>query len=339
MGRTVGFIIFHGCTQIIPKCIMSCIDMNTAKINSKSIKEIINNSLEVPTFQRDYSWSEENVEDFIGDIYLAMEENSDEEYFIGSMVMVEESNEKKIIDGQQRLATSFLILLSIFKYIQAKEKDSFKYTNLVREDDTPKLKLNTKDNKYWEALFKNLIEGDEISTNEIKEIKNARGMCEKKIGEIKTKGKIEDFKKFLLENVKIALVEVNDEVNAYFIFEVLNDRGQELSSLELIKNYFYKVASENSQETLNKSQELWGGIISFFKDENSNKHQKNCQNFLYAFLVSKYAEKKKLIKKKILKRWKEIVLKDNVFETLNDISEYSEKYSFFDNWRECLQKA
>ena len=72
--------------------------------------------LEVPRFQRDYAWSEEEIKDFIDDwtelVTLASINSSADGHFLGGLVTVEERRNEhvahKIVDGQQRLTTIFI---------------------------------------------------------------------------------------------------------------------------------------------------------------------------------------------------------------------------------------
>ena len=72
----------------------------------------------VPRFQREYSWTREQVnelwEDITRKISVEGGEFKSEEYFIGALVLIGNDNSQalKIVDGQQRL-TTITILLSV----------------------------------------------------------------------------------------------------------------------------------------------------------------------------------------------------------------------------------
>ena len=66
----------------------------------------------VPPFQRNYSWEMEQITDFWTDLMALYD--TDDEYFIGSMVVTPQDKTKiKILDGQQRLATVLLFLAAL----------------------------------------------------------------------------------------------------------------------------------------------------------------------------------------------------------------------------------
>jgi len=57
---------------------------------------------EVPQFQREYSWQEDEVSDFWNDLSNGIESDS---YFLGLIILTDEGERKHVVDGQQRLIT------------------------------------------------------------------------------------------------------------------------------------------------------------------------------------------------------------------------------------------
>lgn len=65
----------------------------------------------IPRFQRPYSWTRENIQDFWDDVVKDAPDN----YFIGSMVTFKDGNQRYgVVDGQQRL-TTITILLAVLR--------------------------------------------------------------------------------------------------------------------------------------------------------------------------------------------------------------------------------
>jgi uncharacterized protein with ParB-like and HNH nuclease domain len=64
----------------------------------------------VPRFQRPYSWEDQHIDEFWQDTVV---DQSDEEYFIGSVVLFKEGGKYGIVDGQQRLTTITMLLCAI----------------------------------------------------------------------------------------------------------------------------------------------------------------------------------------------------------------------------------
>src|SRR5690349_18318864 len=77
-------------------------------------------ALRVPTFQRSYAWTEEEVTQLWQDITEAIDANQ-AEYFLGPMVLKEHPNHLEIIDGQQRIATVYIILSIIRRILIAND--------------------------------------------------------------------------------------------------------------------------------------------------------------------------------------------------------------------------
>ena len=77
------------------------------------IESLQNKFYVVPDYQREYVWKKDiQVKQFIDDIFRAAE--SDDSYFIGSMIIVEREDKRyDVIDGQQRLTTIMLCICAI----------------------------------------------------------------------------------------------------------------------------------------------------------------------------------------------------------------------------------
>ena len=79
--------------------------------------------MNVPDFQREYVWQQDNVDRLLDDVFneFCGEDNrpiNDAEYFVGSIVVcLGEDGTYQLIDGQQRMTTSFLILCAIRDYL------------------------------------------------------------------------------------------------------------------------------------------------------------------------------------------------------------------------------
>jgi uncharacterized protein with ParB-like and HNH nuclease domain len=72
-------------------------------------------NLRVPTNQRSYAWKKEHAEDLYKDLNGALTTGADE-YFLGSIVVVKAGHALEVYDGQQRLATSMILISAIRDY-------------------------------------------------------------------------------------------------------------------------------------------------------------------------------------------------------------------------------
>jgi uncharacterized protein with ParB-like and HNH nuclease domain len=100
------------------------------KPESKTIKEIFGDAMsfyKMPDYQRPYSWEDEQVEQLWDDIYTAFKNNIDdstidENYFLGSIIIIPKGNEFDVVDGQQRLTTLtilFCVVRDLFSNVQS----------------------------------------------------------------------------------------------------------------------------------------------------------------------------------------------------------------------------
>lgn len=247
---------------------------------SRSIKDILTLQRKyiIPRYQREYSWEIEQVEEFWKDITeqfdYKTEEYTTRDYFIGSFVLVgddEKDTEFMIVDGQQRL-TTITILLSVlthigesfdkdfanscYVYIEGKDSDYKDFFKL--ENESPKPFFQKAIQFKQPQPITNL---NDLTTDEYKLLK-AYKFFEEKI--LFQKDKISEFKNFLkaLRNQLIrcstVYITVEEEKDAQTIFETLNAKGKELSTLDLIKNKIFEVLDElhPSDEAKNSWKQL-----------------------------------------------------------------------------------
>lgn len=320
--------------------------MPTSSIDSRlmSFGELLtgNNSYSVPSFQRDYSWTESQVEQLWNDITETLDEGRSE-HFIGSVVV---NNSKKpelmLIDGQQRI-TTMSILMCVLRNI-AKEKGdeqlaqtiSNKYLgslNLRTRKTESKLVLNERNNQFYQEY---IVESQTITF--LREISKKRTLekSNKLIVDAylflyeKVQERIKHQANQLSEEIEVLieleecirdklvsiLISVADEANSYLIFETLNDRGLDLSVADLLKNYLFSRASKRLKEV----QKKWEQIVSDKLD---------LTKFIRHYWLSKYG----LVTEKDLYRKISEKLRnsDEIFDFVNNLQEAAEVYSAFEN--------
>src|SRR5438128_2713554 len=116
------------------------------------------NQLVVPANQREYSWTVKEVRTLLQDFAKAL--GGDGSYFLGTIVTIPRTGGAlEVVDGQQRLATTAIMLSAIRDYLQARDKmiaesiDSEFLTVIDRTSRArvPRLRLNLDDNDYFRA--------------------------------------------------------------------------------------------------------------------------------------------------------------------------------------------
>jgi uncharacterized protein with ParB-like and HNH nuclease domain len=233
------------------------------KPQSLTIGELFGNKdalYQIPRYQRPYSWGEDQLNKLWDDLREAQQ--NEPNYFLGSIITAkpeEASNYLDIVDGQQRL-TTLLILLCVCRDMHPElnasmlEKDPFAidgYTiksSIRLNDRFERLRLKTHSNH--ESDFKDLIikEGRTLENKrpykkdlrieqEPKfKFQNTAAFFKEKmddLGELET-GK---FINYLFNCVKIIRIDCQSVSFAIKLFQVLNDRGLDLSNADLIKSF------------------------------------------------------------------------------------------------------
>ena len=117
--------------------------------------------LEVPPNQREYAWRNDEVTQLFHDFASAISDDG-ADYFLGTIVTIPRGNGVlEVVDGQQRLATTALLLAAIRDYLADKNEDVvvesinngfLNGTDLSQRAHVPKLKLNVDDNDLFKAI-------------------------------------------------------------------------------------------------------------------------------------------------------------------------------------------
>src|SRR5438477_2884187 len=75
----------------------------------------------VPDYQREYIWTDKEVQQLLDDIDEQIDRGNKHEYFIGMVLVSPVENQKQhfeVIDGQQRLTTFFLLLCALKQFFK-----------------------------------------------------------------------------------------------------------------------------------------------------------------------------------------------------------------------------
>ena len=246
----------------------------------------------VPIFQRDYSWTEENWEDLWQDI-LGLYDDPTASHYMGAIVLQTSSTsdqEFTIIDGQQRIATISIIAIAVIEKIQALAKQNqqavanqerqeiLKQTYLGNRDPislhySSKLFLNENNNDFYQSNLINLREPWNLrsvsQSNQLlwKAFQYFSSQLTKLKGIISSGENLAEFlTKIIVQRLLFIQINVQDELNAYTVFETLNARGIELSSTDLLKNYLFSLF--RGPDDLNEGQRRWRVIANTVQMEN-----------------------------------------------------------------------
>ncbi len=249
---------------------------------------------EIPSYQRGYAWHKEQLKDFWNDLEH-VSKLGDKFHYMHSLTLRElenefESSAFEIIDGQQRLATSLILLGLLAKITQNKDP---KYSLINLE-----LVLSYKYyglNEAFRAIMEEEKDLERFQTSfYAKNLIDAYAFFKEKISDtpMETLEKMFDA---LIKKMLFSVVELNDNrIDPFSSFETINNRGKDLSTLELLKNRLHFVAHkicdgkklENLQNEINDTYTRIYHDLRFFKDD-------HLESFLKHFVAYYYGENSK----------------------------------------------
>jgi uncharacterized protein with ParB-like and HNH nuclease domain len=321
--------------------------------SNKTYRQLMGNGLryEIPKFQRDYTWEAEHWDDLWQDI-RALLANEDNEHYMGYLVLQTSNNKEfQIIDGQQRLTTMSLLILSTLKCLKElvdsgieaennlKRKNSLlnsyiEYVDPVTLISNNKLKLNRNSDDYYKqhlVLLKELpLRNTNASEKHMRECFNWYYDRIKK--EFNTGESLAAFIDNFVDKLFFTVIEVTDQLNAFKVFETLNARGVQLSSADLLKNYLFFVVDETKPHIseIEELENIWSKIVGKLGEQKFEDYLRYYWNSIH----------KSVGKKNLFKTIKgNIKSKDQVFELIRNLNDTADLYLAIQNpedefWRD-----
>lgn len=260
--------------------------------------------LQVPHYQRSYAWEKEHVIELIQDLSDAIAKGA-REYFLGSLVVSKQDGNARpeVVDGQQRLATITLLIVAIRDFLRDRGQDkkvqgidnTYLYTLDFRtEERSTRLRLNELDNDLFESIVVRGISATEKSVHDGKQrlrdsherLLEAARLARRQVKRLAdmhgdTPSILVDWLEFLQDRAKVILLDVPSHANAYVIFETLNDRGLDLSTADLLKNYLFRMSADRLAEVQRRWIEMTAALDAVGGD-------KVLLTFIRHFWISKY---------------------------------------------------
>ncbi|WQZ38264.1 DUF262 domain-containing HNH endonuclease family protein [Helicobacter pylori] len=280
---------------------------------------------EIPSYQRGYAWQIRQLKDFWNDLEH-VSKLGNQFHYMHSLTLRElendfENSAFEIIDGQQRLATSLILLGLLAKTTKHKDPKyslinlepilSYKYYDL--SEAFMAITEEEKDLEAFKTSFyaKNLIEAYEFFQEKISDTP------------IETLEKMFDA---LIKKMLFSVVGLNDNrIDPFSSFETINNRGKDLSTLELLKNRLHFVAHkicegkklEKLQQEINDTYTLIYHDLRQFEDD-------HLEGFLKHFVAYYYGEKGDF-KKRLLE------MEFNAHKRYTDNTNFNEEYEKIDD--------
>lgn len=285
-----------------------------------SLLTLINNiqSFEVPNFQRNYSWTDDQIDSFHTDLKFARTRKTD--HFLGSTILMKsdinnpEDKSYQIIDGQQRLTTIFMYIALIRDSVQALENTSL-------EPSDPNGVTTNVHSKATEMLFSNESTGESrFKSNELlrdtfishiirepnanrpnfksrdkywtldlrKSYKRISDLIKADIENLDADSKLRllwEMLQTLRDRLQILPIYTSTYTESFDIFMTLNNRGLALGPSDLVKSLFMKYMASG---TLNSDQiiEINESVASRWKEVTDQIGDGDVDQFLRHYLVS-----------------------------------------------------
>ncbi|MGB1284241.1 MAG: DUF262 domain-containing protein [Polaribacter sp.] len=302
--------------------------------SNETYRRLMGNGLkyEIPKFQRDYSWHIEQWDDLWQDTQLILEAE-EEEHYMGYLVLQTADNKKyTIIDGQQRLTTISILILSMLKRLEdfiannEEKEDNEKRVDALRKNfigslDTVtlisdnKLKLNRNSDNYYRNYMVLLRELPLRNTNSSeKNMRDCFLWFYKKLEKYTTGKQVATFIETIVDKLFFTSIIVTDQINAFKVFETLNARGVQLSSSDLLKNYLFSIVDKSNPHTteIEELEKLWSSTIGKLGN-------KKFEDYLWYFWNSNNKTVRKNQLFKILKN--RIQSKEDTFKLIRDLDQ------------------
>ncbi len=274
-------------------------------------------TLQIPHYQRGYSWKNAQVADFMED--LLEQSTYSYQYYFGTITTInkKESNGSikfELIDGQQRTTTSIILLTCL--------RDIFYEMDSPIKDEIDKEIFNMDIDKAKNEHYKLILDDDDdlffrdnilnkLSKSKVKEIKdeptelethvnlkNAYLKIRASLDEELAKKKTDQEKIAFLNKLRSTLrkkfvvsnLDVEDPGRAYTLFNRMNDRGLSLAPTDLAKDFILsQVDAEANAGVGSMTKEV--GIKKWVDLENKNKKKKGkMNNYLHHYLVTYHSK-------------------------------------------------
>ncbi len=224
-------------------------DFNASAVSAGAL--ISTNTFKVPTFQREYAWTQEEYEDFWQDIRRSL---TDPSYFLGLVILTSDDGGRRVVvDGQQRLLTITLLASALLREAIANNREAladriradFLQTIDYQTDEmSPRIILADADDNH---TLQGIINGGDPDSNNEGETDGIsplmstafRGLVDKLHEDLAPDPfrRLGLWTEFLTNRLQFAVFIHPDAASAYRVYEVINTRGKEPTTADLLKNY------------------------------------------------------------------------------------------------------
>jgi uncharacterized protein with ParB-like and HNH nuclease domain len=223
--------------------------------------------LRIPDYQRGYAWTEKQLKDYWNDL---IQLEAGKNHYIGVLTLEDVPDDVietwmedhwiikaksyapfYVVDGQQRLTTTIILIQAITESVENGVKLNFTSTDEIRRKylfDSKDEGVSRsyifgyeKDNPSYEYLKTNIFLEKSASSYQAQEtiythnLEFAKNYFLGKLSELSVQ-EIESVYTKITQDFLFNIYAISNDIDVFVAFETMNNRGKELSHLELLKN-------------------------------------------------------------------------------------------------------
>jgi len=324
----------------------------------------------VPKYQREYTWGRNEWEQLLLDI-----EENDIGYFMGSIICIDDNNELgpgesrifEVVDGQQRLTTLSIVLMSIYYRLleleeslsseDEEEKDDYRLllSNIRKQLVHKKSAINKTESGYFldksnktKYCFLRVQPSTQNSNyKDYLQILNELGLIK---GDFKSKfcgvrrlykaynyfyynlpDDYEGIKEILhkINSLKFIHISVTSSSDAFVLFESLNNRGVPLSAMDIIKNKMLAHLEKQHNMEIDDAYDEWQRLLKYLPEyKDQERFLRQYYNAFKIYPEIKIEKFTRATKSSLIKIYEQFI-KTNAKNTIESLLEKAEIYNSF----------
>ena len=316
------------------------------------------NYYQVPKYQRDYAWTDEEIDELLKDLLEAWTDFSKDAYLLGQIIVCPAQDHLKtidhsieqwdLIDGQQRCTTLLLLLLVGFNFIKSDEsaknsladekKDANRFGLVTISDEIngelvhPRIRtasdggefvssllIQKPISEYKSATQENMANAVDRITYHLSTIKTPDGLNQTQ--------QVRNFLEFVQSKVYIVRLALESNNHALRIFQKVNNRGLQLDDADLIKSFLFQNVTDTDYHLLS---EYWTSASNSL--HNARLKRLRSMEFLLKALVG-IKTGKSVSTSKIFDTWSDLL------KSADEVKNFAEKLPQSANYVDRIGKG
>ena len=223
----------------------------------QNIGEVFNEWYTVPSYQRNYVWESDQIEDFLSDMEDNYEEHANDEYFLGSFIKQNKQENNDLLDGQQRITTLFLFFAFMRDYERTPNNLRRSLQDMLYQEENPVKRIASRVRLTYQIrgsvkdfIKEKIIPEGNITSNWEEIVKTAEDyraniserhicntlVCFKRYFDERPYIDITKYIQFITNNVVMIYISADRLEDAFRLFSIMNDRGLKLSNADILKS-------------------------------------------------------------------------------------------------------